>query len=135
MIYHQIRMSIRPDAPEEDVAHALELMRQLGRELDVVESWVVGRDVGGEFEYGALYVLRDLDAYRTYLHAPLHRRIDEVGLPLVDNMVSMDLTDDEDPDIGDQIAQLHAERFAGDPELSDLIGGLGSYEGSGAEPE
>jgi hypothetical protein len=134
VIYHQIRMSVKQDAPEADVARALELMRRLGRELDVVESWVVGRDIGGEYEYGALYALKDLDAYHAYLHAPLHRQIDEAGLPLVDNMVSMDLTDDEDPAIGEQIAKLHADRFAGDTGLQDLIEGLGSYEGSGTKP-
>ncbi|TDE34109.1 Dabb family protein [Nonomuraea mesophila] len=133
MIYHQIRMSIRKDAPEAEVERGLETLRQLGRELDVVEFWAVGRDVGGEFHYGAMYALKDLDAYRTYLHAPLHRKVDEIGLPLVDNMVSMDLTDDEDPAIGDRIAQLHAERFAGDPALADLIDGLGSYQGSGTD--
>jgi hypothetical protein len=131
MIYHQIRMSIRKDAPGDEVERALEMLRQLGRELDVVEFWAVGRDLGGEFDYGAMYALKDLAAYRAYLYAPLHRKIDEIGLPLVDNMVSMDLTDDEDPAIGDKVAQLHAERYAGDPALSDLIGGLGSYQGSG----
>ncbi|WBB70067.1 Dabb family protein [Micromonospora sp. WMMD812] len=134
MIYHQIRISMKPDAPKGDVAHALEMLRRLGRELDVVEQWAVGRDFGGEFEYGAMYALKDIDAYRAYMYAPLHRKIDEIGLPLVDNMVSLDLTDDEDPAIGDKIAQIHAERFAGDAALTSLVEGLGSYEGSGTTP-
>lgn len=29
--------------------------------MDAVVRYVVGRDVGGEFEYGAVFVLEDLD--------------------------------------------------------------------------
>jgi Stress responsive A/B Barrel Domain len=106
-------------------------MRRLGRELDAVEHWAVGRDFGGEFEYGAMYVQKDIEAYRTYLHEPMHRKIDEIGLPLVDNMISQDLTDDTDPAIGDRIRDIYADRFTNDPVLVDLVEGLGSYEGSG----
>ncbi|MGW1887922.1 Dabb family protein [Streptomyces sp. NPDC001970] len=132
MIYHQIRIAMKPDAPKDQVDHALDLLRRLGRELDVVEQWAVGRDFGGEFEYGAMYALKDIDAYRTYMYAPLHRKIDEVGLPLVKNMVSLDLTDDQDPTIGDKIAKVHTDRYADHPEIADLVDNLGSYEGSGA---
>ncbi|QFG24560.1 Dabb family protein [Actinomadura sp. WMMB 499] len=131
MIYHQVRMAVKPDAPKERVEHALDLMRRLGRELDVVESFLVGRDFGGEFDYGAVYALKDIDAYRTYMYAPLHREIDSAGLPLVSNMVSLDLTDDADPEIGDKIAQVHTDRFKDHPELAGLIDDLGTYEGSG----
>ncbi|MFI0353334.1 Dabb family protein [Actinomadura sp. 9N407] len=131
MIYHQIRIAVKPDAPEDQVQHALDLMRRLGGELDAVESFIVGRDFGGEFEYGAMYALKDIDAYRTYMYDPLHREIDTVGLPLVTNMISMDLTDDADPEIGDKIAKVHSDRFADHPELAGLIEDLGSYEGSG----
>jgi hypothetical protein len=37
MIYHQIRFSVKLDTPRDRVEAALELMRRLGRELDVVE--------------------------------------------------------------------------------------------------
>jgi Stress responsive A/B Barrel Domain len=131
MIYHQIRISMKPDAPKDQVEHALELLRRLGRELDVVEFWAVGRDFGGEFEYGAMYALKDTQAYATYMHAPLHRKIDEVGLPLVQNMISQDLSDTMDPAVGEEIAAIHANRFANDAELRELVEGLGSYEGSG----
>jgi Stress responsive A/B Barrel Domain len=131
MIYHQIRISMKPDAPKDQVEYALELLRRLGQELDVVEFWAVGRDFGGEFEYGAMYALKDTDAYATYMHAPLHRKIDEVGLPLVQNMISQDLSDTMDPAVGERIAEIHANRFANDAELRDLVEGLDSYEGSG----
>ncbi len=73
MIYHQIRMAIRPDAPEDQVQYALGLMRELGDKLDAVDFFMVGRDFGGEFQYGAMYALKDVDAYRTYMYDPLHR--------------------------------------------------------------
>ncbi|MFD7666813.1 Dabb family protein [Streptomyces sp. NPDC059788] len=132
MIYHQIRLAMRPDAPQDKVHEALDLLRRMGREIDAVEHWAVGRDIGGDFDYGALFAVKDVEAYRAYMHAPLHRRVDEIGLPLVRNMVSQDLTDDEDPGIADKIRKIHADRFAGDPALVALIENLGSYEGSGA---
>jgi Stress responsive A/B Barrel Domain len=131
MIYHQIRFSVKPDVPEAELEANLERLRRLGRELDVVEFWCVGRDFGGEFEYGAMYALADIDAYRTYMYAPLHLETDAAGLPLVDNFVSLDLTDDADPAIGDKIAQVHSDRFADHPEVLELVASLGSYTGSG----
>ena len=135
MIYHQIRMSLKPDAPQDRVQYALDLLRELGDKLDVVDFHLVGRDFGGEFEYGAVYALKDVDAYRVYMYDPLHRRIDEIGLPLVANMASFDITDDPDPEIGARIAQVHADRFRDHPELAGLVEDLGSYEGSGLSAE
>jgi hypothetical protein len=48
-------------------------------------------------------------------------------------MISQDLTDDPDPEIGAKIAQIHSDRFAGDATLRGLVGDMGSYEGSGTE--
>jgi hypothetical protein len=131
MIYHQIRFSVKPDVPNAELEANLERLRRLGRELDVVEFWCVGRDFGGEFEYGAMYALPDIDAYRTYMYAPLHLETDAAGLPLVNNFVSLDLTDDPDPAIGDKIAQVHSDRFVDHPEVLELVSSLGSYTGSG----
>ena len=63
MIYHQIRIAMKPDAPADEVEHALDLLRRMGRELDVIEFFLVGRDIGGDFDYGAMYALKDVDAY------------------------------------------------------------------------
>jgi hypothetical protein len=133
MIYHQVRMSIRKDAPQDQLDTALNYLRRMGQEIDVVEFFCVGRDFGGEFDYGAMYALKDIDAYKTYMFAPLHQETDRAGLPLVDNMISQDLTDDPDPDIGAKIAKIHSDRFANDGTLRGLVGNLGSYDGSGTE--
>jgi hypothetical protein len=50
-------------------------------------------------------------------------------------MISQDLTDDPDPSIGEKIAEVHRNRYAGHPDLLDLIKDLGSYEGSGVAEE
>jgi hypothetical protein len=46
-------------------------------------------------------------------------------------MISQDLTDDPDPEIGAKIAKIHSDRFAGDATLRGLVENLDSYEGSG----
>lgn len=132
MIYHQTRYTIRPDAPKDQVDHALEMLHRMGREIEVVQHFCVGRDFGGEFEYGALYAIKDIHDYKTYMYHPVHLATDRAGLPVVANMVSYDVTDDDDPTIGEQITQIHAERFAGDATLRGLVEGLNSYSGSGA---
>src|SRR5581483_7324473 len=104
MIYHINRFAIKKDAPEDQLSHVLDLMHRLGKELEAVEFYSVGRDLGGEFDVGAMYALKDVDAYRTYMFAPIHEQIDNAGLPLVTNQVSYDLTDDPDPQIGDKIS-------------------------------
>jgi hypothetical protein len=43
-------------------------------------------------------------------------------------MISMDITDDEDPAIGDKIREIHRNRFENDPAFVGLVENLGSYE-------
>jgi hypothetical protein len=59
MIYHSIRISIKPDAPNDQLENALELPRRMG-EIEAVESWCVG----GESDYGAMFALKDLISSR-----------------------------------------------------------------------
>jgi Stress responsive A/B Barrel Domain len=131
MIYHSVRLTFKPDIPQKERETALERLRQMGREIEVVQFWCVGRDIGGEFEYGAMYALPDIKAYEIYMNAPVHLETDAAGLPLVANFVSLDLTDDEDPTIGDKIARVHATRFEKRPEILGLVQNLDSYTGSG----
>jgi hypothetical protein len=79
----------------------------------------------------AMYVMKDIEGYLEYMMSPIHRKSDEIGLPLVEKFVSMDITDDEDPAIGDKIQEIHRNRFENDPALVDLVQNLSSYEGSG----
>jgi hypothetical protein len=131
MIVHIVRFTLKPDAPKDQVDLAFEQLRKQGREINAVQSFVVGRDFGGEFDYGAMYVMKDIEGYREYMMSPIHRKSDEIGLPLVEKFISMDITDDKDPAIGDKIAEIHRNRFENDPALMGLIQNLSSYEGSG----
>ena len=131
MIYHSLRVAFKGGVPQDRIDFALAHWRRMGEEIPAVSSYCVGRDVGGSFHYGAVFVLKDIGAYEEYMLAPIHREMDDIGLPLVEDMVSYDLTDDSDPEIGDKIRQVHASRFANDPELLGLIQDLGSYSGSG----
>lgn len=132
MIVHIVRFTLKPDAPKDQVDLAFKQLRKQGREIEAVQSFVVGRDFGGEFDYGAMYIMKDLEGYLEYMMSPIHRKSDEIGLPVVDKFISMDITDDKDPAIGDKIAEIHRNRFANDPALAKLVENLGSYEGSGA---
>lgn len=132
MIVHGNRFTIRPGVPPEQLEEALESLRNQGRSIPAVRSFVVGRDHGGEFEWGATFVLDDLDGYREYLTHPAHRNTDRVGLPIVDRFDSFDITDDDDPQMAEKIAALHQRRYDADPELTQLVSDLGEYNGSAA---
>jgi hypothetical protein len=132
MIVHIVRFTLKPDAPKDQVDLAFEQLRKQGREINAVQSFVVGRDFGGEFDYGAMYIMKDIEGYQEYMMSPIHRKSDEIGLPLVEKFISMDITDDKDPAIGDKIAEIHRNRFQNDPALVALVQNLSSYQGSGA---
>jgi len=132
MIAHVVRFTLKPNAPKDQVDLAFEQLRKQGREINAVQLFVVGRDFGGEFDYGAMYIMKDIEGYREYMMSPIHRKSDEIGLPLVDKFISMDITDDKDPAIGDKIAEIHRNRFENDPALAALVQNLTSYQGSGA---
>ena len=134
MIFHTIRCKLKPGADPAAAEAAIQLLHRMGREIPVVQSYCVGRDIGGDFDLGATFVLKNIEDYKTYMHSPIHRQADEIGLPLLDNMISFDITDDPDPAIDDQIGRIHRERFESDKALTDLVGGIGSYSGSG-KPE
>jgi Stress responsive A/B Barrel Domain len=131
MIYHCVRGSFRPEVPVAAPHPAIERLRRYPQEIDVIQAWCVGRDIGGEFEFGAMYGLADIAAYETYMNAPWHLETDAAGLPLVSNFVAFDLTDDEDPAIGEKIAEVHRRRFEARPEILGLVEDLDSYTGSG----
>ena len=70
MIFHINRLTFKSDLSEEQRRTGLDLLRQAGEANPAVRSYVVGPDLGGEFEWGAVYVLEDLDGYWEYLTHP-----------------------------------------------------------------
>ena len=132
MIFHSTRMTLKADADPEKVEEAVESLRNQGRVIPSVQSFIVGRDFGGEYEIGATYVIENLDGYWEYLIHPAHHHTDMIGLPLVERFVSYDVVDDPDPEMGAKIAALHQRRYENDAELTQLVTDLAGYEGSAA---
>lgn len=61
MIVHVVRFTLKPNAPKDQVDLAFEQLRKQGREIKAVQLFCVGRDFGGEFDYGAMYVVKDIE--------------------------------------------------------------------------
>lgn len=72
MIYHVNRATFRSDVSAEDKRYALDLLRRQGEAIPAVKSFVVGADLGGEYESGAIFVIEDLDGFWEYLTHPAH---------------------------------------------------------------
>jgi hypothetical protein len=132
MIYHSTRMTFKPGVPPEKQKEVVESLRNQGRMVPSVKAFIVGHDIGGEYEIAATYVIEDLDGYWEYLMHPSHHHTDMIGLPVGDKFVSYDVVDDDDPDMAAKIAALHQRRYDGDAELTKLVSDLGSYQGSAA---
>jgi hypothetical protein len=135
MIHHCIRMSLKPGVSDEDVAAGIERMREASAQIPSITSWIVGRDLGGEYEIGAVAVVEDLEGYEEMMNHPAHLEIDRIGLPLVDKFMSYDVTDDPDPEMGAKIAAIHQRRYDNTPDIAELVSQLGDYTGSAAPNE
>lgn len=132
MIYHCIRFTLKPGVTEDEKAAGLARMAEHSNAIPVIKARVVGPDFGGEFEYGAVTVLEDIEDYEQYMNHPAHLAMDRTGLPLIDKFVSYDVTDDPDPEIGAKIADVHRRRFENVPDVAELVAGLNEYSGSAA---
>ncbi|MEO9338634.1 Dabb family protein [Mesorhizobium sp. SB112] len=132
MIYHCIRMSIKPEVSKEQANAILERMRRESVSNPLVRSLVIGPDYGGEFDYGAITAVENLADYEAMMNDPTHREIDRIGLPLVEKFMSFDITDDADPDMNAKIANIHRRRYQAMPDVAGLVSGLAGYSGSSA---
>ena len=135
MIFHINRATYRSGVSEEQREAGLELMRQVGAN-PVVKAWVVGPELGGEFEYGAVYVVEDLDGYWAYLEFPAHVREELWGIPHLEKFAAIDVSDSEDPEFGAKIAALQARHQQAHPEIAALIAQAASFTvpGGAAQP-
>ncbi|GAB7040352.1 MULTISPECIES: Dabb family protein [Catenuloplanes] len=132
MIHHILRMKARADVTPEQAEEVLSCLREQGRVIPSVRSFTVGRDYGGDYQWGAVFMIEDLDGYWEYLVHPAHAHTDRVGLPLVERIETYDVSDDEDPEFGPKIAELHRRRYEQDPELAALVFALPQFAGHGA---
>ncbi|MFE2937670.1 Dabb family protein [Streptomyces sp. NPDC059255] len=106
MIYHSVRLKAKVGVTREQIDEALETMRDQGRNIPAVKSFVVGREFGGGFDCGGVFVIEDLDGYWEYLTHPAHARADRIGMALVEDYEWSDTVDDDDPLMGEKIADL-----------------------------
>lgn len=134
MIYHCIRFTAKPGVTEADRQAALESRREAARAIPAIKSHVVGPDFGGDYEYGSISVMEDLEGYAEMMNHPAHLEVDRKGLPLVDRFASFDITDGPDPEIGAKIADIHRRRYATVPEIAALVADLPEYTGSATPP-
>ena len=73
MIFHTNRATYKSDLSEEQRREGVEMLRP-SRANPAVKSYVVGPELGGGFEYSAVYVVGDLDGHWAYLEFPAHAR-------------------------------------------------------------
>jgi len=98
MIFHINRATYKAGLSEEQRRAGVEMLRQSGAVNPAVKSYVVGPELGGEFEYGAVYVFEDLDG-----------------------------SDSDDPEFGEKIAALQARHLQEQPELAALVAQAASF--------
>ena len=127
MIFHINRVTYKAGLSEEQRRAGLEMARQAGAANPAVKSYVVGPEFGGEFEYGAVYVVEDLDGYWAYLTHPAHVRSEMEGIPLIEKFVAIDVSDSGDPELGEKIAALQARNYQEHPDVAAVIAQAASF--------
>jgi len=136
MIFHINRATYKSDLSEEQRRTGVEMLHQSGAN-PAVKSYVVGPELGGEFEYGAVYVVEDLDGYWAYLEFPAHVREELWGIPHLEKFAAIDVSDSDDPELGEKIAALQARHQREHPEIAALIAQAASFtvpDGAGQPP-
>lgn len=133
MIHHINRVKLKASATPERIEAALEGWRAQGRSIPSVKSFLVGRDHGGDFQYSAVFVVDDLDGLFEYLTHPATYRTDHLGLDLAEDLHIFDVSDDDDPELGAKIEELHRRRNELNPEVARMLAEVPAYQGSGVD--
>ena len=127
MIFHINRMAFKAGSTKEQRQAVLDAAPQAG-EANPAGRWrVMGRELGAEFEYGAVYVVDNLDDYRAYLNHPARVQSELTGVELTERFVAFDVTDSDDPGIEEKIARLQARHLEESPELAALVAQATSF--------
>ena len=127
MIFHINQASYRADLTDEQREAGLEMLRQSGAANPAVKSYVVGPMIGGEFDYAAVYVFEDLDGYWAYLTHPVHVHEELEGTPLLAKFAAIDVSDDNDPELGEKIAALQDRNYKEHPDVAAVIAEAASF--------
>jgi hypothetical protein len=127
MIFHINRATYKASVSEKQRQACLELAHECGASVSAVKSYVVGPELGGEFEYSMVYVFEDLDGYWSYLTSPAHVREELEGTPLLEKFAAVDVSDSDDPELAAKIAALQARNFAEHPDVAAVIAQATSF--------
>lgn len=130
MIYHCVRLKMKEGVTKDQVDPMLKQLHKMGTEIPSVMSYCVGPDIGGEFDYAAVFAVQNLEGFKAYMDSSIHRKADDLGLPFAADMIFFDVTDEQDQTIGTQILEMHQQRIKEDPGLAKLVQGLESYSGA-----
>jgi hypothetical protein len=131
MIFHINRATLKPTMTAEQVETALAGWRTMGQTIPSVRSYVVGRDHGGDYAYSCVFVLENLEGLFEYLTHPATYAMDSIGLELVERLDIFDISDDDDPDLGTKIEELHRRRNEDNPMIADLLKDVPTFHGAG----
>jgi hypothetical protein len=127
MIFHINRATYKASLSEEQRQAGLEMLRQSGAANPAVKSFVVGREFGGAFEYGAVYAVENLDDYWQYLEHPVHVHEELTGMELIERFEVVDITDSDDPEIAEKIAELQVRHMEAHPDIAALVAAVPSF--------
>jgi hypothetical protein len=127
MIFHINRATYKAGLSEEQRQAGVEMLRQSGAANPAVKSYVVGPELGGEFEYSAIYVFEDLDGYWAYLNHPVHVREELEAIALLEKFAALDVSDSDDPELGEKIAAVQARHLQEHPDVAALIAQAASF--------
>ncbi len=131
MIYHVNRALFKKDVSEEEKRHALDLLRKQGETIPAVKSFIVGPDLGGEFEASGVFVIEDLEGFWEYLTHPVHFETEQASFHLVEKFEAYDITDSDDPEYGEKIAALQTRSYQENPALAALVAEVPSFSAAG----
>jgi hypothetical protein len=123
MIVHVLRFRFKDGTAEADVSACLEALRRVGQ-MDSVSFAAIGRHLdpaADRHTHSSAFALADLDAFERYMYDPVHREADFIVHPHVTNFDVFDISDDDNPGIASDIADIQKRRLEADSELTRLI--------------
>jgi Stress responsive A/B Barrel Domain len=123
MIVHVLRFRFKDGTAQEDIAACMEALQRVGR-MDSVSFAVIGQYAGpatDRYTHSAAFALADIEAFHRYIYEPAHREADFIVHPHVTNFDVFDISDEENPDLSSEIAEIQQGRLAADRELASLI--------------
>jgi hypothetical protein len=74
-----------------------------------------------------VFVVEDLDGYWAYLPHPAHVRSEVEGIPLIEKFAAIDVSDSDDPDLGEKIASLQARNYQEHPRVAAMVADAASF--------